>query len=114
MTSWPWERDVARDAFACGRFGPADLIYVSDVDDATLRARREGDATRARRCFARHVKLRDSLLDWYRSIDSLEPGFVVFGLPETGIADERLALGPRCERSGARLFDALVARLASD
>jgi len=46
---WELMRDVARDAFVAGRYGLADLIYVSDVDEATLRARRDGDPTRTRR-----------------------------------------------------------------
>ena len=105
---WELERDVAREAFATGRFGIADLIYVSDVGEETLRARREADTTRTRRNFERHVRLRDSLLRWYEFIDGLEPGRVIFGLPDEGIAPEKLALGPRYERSGAALFDALM------
>lgn len=108
---WELMRDVAREAFATGRYGIADLIYVSSVDDATLRARRDADPTRTRRNFERHVKLRDSLLRWYEFIDGLEPGRVVFGLPDDGIAPEKVALGPRYERSGAALFDALMIAL---
>ena len=78
---------------------------------ATLRERKANDPTRTRRNFERHVKLRDSLLRWYRAIDALEPGRVVFGLPESGIAPQLLSLGPRRERSGATLFDRLLARL---
>ena len=109
--AWEFMRDVAREAFVARRYGLADLIYVSDVDEATLRARRDGDATRTRRNFERHVKLRESTLRWYRAVDALEPGRVVFGLPETGIAPELLALAPRREHSGAALFDRLLALL---
>ena len=69
------------------------------------------DKTRTRRGFERHVLLRDSLLHWYRAIDELEPGRVRFGLPETGLAPDLLALGPRKVRSGAELFERLLARL---
>jgi len=84
---------------------------VSDIDEATLRARREADKTRTRRGFERHVLLRDSLLRWYRAIDELDPGRVRFGLPETGLTQDLLALGPHQVRSGADLFERLLARL---
>ena len=58
-----------------------------------------------------HFKLRDSLLRWYRFVDSLEPGRVVFGLRDTGITPDKIALGPRYVRSGADLFDALMRAL---
>jgi hypothetical protein len=109
--AWELMRDVSREAFVAGRYGLADLMYVSDVDIATLHARRAGDPTRTRRNFERHVKLRDSLLRWYRVIDALEPGRVVFGLPKSGIDPKLLALGPRRDRSGTELFDRLVAAL---
>ena len=105
--AWELMRDVAREAFVAGRYGLADLIFVSDIDMTTLRERKANDPTRTRRNFERHVQLRDSLLQWYRAIDALEPGRVVFGLPESGIAPELLALGHRRVRSGASLFDAL-------
>jgi len=109
--AWELMREVAREAFVAGRYGLADLIYVSDVDEPTLRKRREADTTRTRRNFERHVKLRDSLIDWYRAIDAIEPGRVVFGLPESGIDPKLLALGQRATRSGAALFDRLLASL---
>jgi hypothetical protein len=109
--AWEMMRDVAREAFTAGRYGLADLIYVSDLDEPTLRARREADTTRTRRNFERHVRLRDSLIVWYRAIDATEPGRVVFGLPEAGIDPKLLALGPRKTRSGAALFDRLVGTL---
>lgn len=108
---WELERDTARSAFAEGRYGLADLAFVSDIDNDTLRDRRDADTTRTRRNFERHVRLRDAILRWYRAIDALEPGRVVFGLPADGIAPALLALGERGVRSGADLFDALVATL---
>jgi hypothetical protein len=110
---WTMQRDVARDAFASGRYALADLFLVSDVDAATLRARREADATRTRTNFERHVLLRDSLLRWYGAIDRLEPGRVVFGLPTDGITPDLLSKGKRVRRSGIELFDHLVKELAS-
>ncbi len=108
---WAVQRDVARDAFAASRYALADVFLVSNVDDATLRARRENDPSRTRRNFERHVLLRDSLLRWYRAIDRLEPGRVVFGLPLDGITPGLLAKGKRATRSGPELFDHLMREL---
>jgi hypothetical protein len=110
---WTMQRDAARDAFASGRYALADVFLVSDVDLDTLRARREGDPSRTRRNFERHVRLRDTLLRWYGAIDRLEPGRVVFGLPAGGIAPELIAKGKRERRSGPDLFDQLMSELAA-
>ena len=110
---WTSQRDAARDAFASGRYALADVFLVSDVDDATLRARRDADPSRTRRTFERHVRLRDSLLRWYAAIDQLEPGRVVFGLPAGGITPELIAKGKRTTRSGRALFDRLMKELAA-
>jgi len=109
---WTMQRDVARDAFASGQYALADVFLVSDVDAETLRARRVADASRTRRNFERHVLLRDSLLRWYRAVDRLEPGRVVFGLPTAGLAPELAAKGKRTRPSGLELFDDLMSELA--
>jgi hypothetical protein len=112
-TEWTMQRDLARDAFAAGRYGLADVFLVSDVDDATLRVRRDADPSRTRRNFERHVLLRDSLLRWYRAIDRLEPGRVFFGLPAKGLTADVLARGKRETRSGLGLFDNLMREIRS-
>lgn len=109
---WELQRDVSREAFSAGRYALADLYLVSDIDEATLRARREADKTRTRRGFERHVLLRESLLRWYRAIDDLEPGRVRFGLPDQGLTQDLLTIGARRVRSGAALFDALLNALS--
>jgi thymidylate kinase len=110
---WTMQRDAARDAFAAGRYALADLFLVSDVDVATLRARRESDPSRTRTNFERHVQLRDSVLRWYRAIDRLEPGRVVVGLPTEGVTPALVAKGKRARRSGLELFDQLMRELAA-
>jgi hypothetical protein len=110
---WTTQRDVTREAFGAGRYALADLFLVSDVDVATLRARRESDPSRARSNFERHVLLRDSLLRWYSAIDRLEAGRVVFGLPAAGLTPDLLAKGKRARRSGPELFDELMKELAA-
>ena len=110
---WTMQRDAARDAFASSRYALADVILVADVDVATLRARREADPWRSRRNFERHVLLRDALLRWYRAIDRLEQGRVVFGLPANGLTPQLIAKGKRANRSGLDLFDRLMSELAA-
>jgi hypothetical protein len=110
---WALQRDAARHAFAAGRYALADAFLVSNLDDATLRARREADRSRTRRNFERHVLLRDALLRWYAAIDRLEPGRVIFGLPADGIPPELIAKGKRGTQSGLELFDKLVNELAA-
>src|SRR5216684_1378419 len=107
------QRDVAREAFGAGRQALADLFLVSNVDDATLRARRDADPWRTRRNFERHILLRDSLLRWYSAIDRLEPGRVVFGFPNAGITPDLIAKGKRAKRSGLELFDHLMSELTA-
>jgi hypothetical protein len=110
---WTMYRDFAREAFAAERYALADIFLVADVDEATLRARRDADPLRTRGNFEQHVRLRDSLLRWYAVIDRLEPGRVVFGLPPEGLTRDLLAKGRRRERSGALLFDRLMRELAA-
>ena len=109
---WELQREASREAFSAHRYALADIYLVSAIDEPTLRARRDGDATRRRGGFERHVKLRDSLLRWYRAIDDLEPGRVHFELPDSGLTPDLLAVGPRRVRSGAELFDRLLALLS--
>jgi hypothetical protein len=109
---WDLLRERTREEFAAERYALADLFLVADIDEATLRQQRERDTTRTRGSVERHVALRGSLLRWYRAIDELEPGRVLFELPEAGLTPEQLALGPRHVRSGADLFELLLARVA--
>lgn len=110
---WDLQREASREAFSAGRYALADVYLVADLDEATLRARRDADTTRTRGGFERHVRLRESLLRWYHAIDELEPGRVRFGLPAKGLTPELLALGPRRVRSGADLFERLLSTIAA-
>lgn len=108
---WDLQREASRAAFSAGENALADLYLVSDIDQATLRAHRDADTTRKRGGFETNLRLRDSVLRWYRAIDDLEPGRVRFGLPQAGLTQDLLAVGPRKVRSGAELFQRLLDRL---
>jgi len=110
---WTIHRDAAREAFAEGRYALADVYVVSDIEAETLRARRDADSSRTRRNFERHVRLRDALLSWYRAIDELEPGRVMFGLTDDGITAAMLAKGKRITKLGPEMFDRLIGVLGA-
>jgi hypothetical protein len=99
------ELAVTRTAVRMGRLGLADAVLVGLPDLATLRARREGDGTRRRRNFATHVQLREPLRQWYATLDSLDPGRVIWDLPADGVPK---LPGPRADRTSADLLDALI------
>lgn len=112
IEQWELERTTSREAFSAGRYALADVVLYADVDEATLRTRRASDPTRTRRNFESHVRLRESSLRWYRALDALDPGRVIFGLPDDGITPRILARGQRRERSGPALFDRLMRELS--
>jgi hypothetical protein len=103
-----FERELAatRDAFAAGVLGFADVVLIGLPDDATLRRQRDGDPTRSRRNFDTHVRLRDPLADWYRALDGVDPGRVIWDLPPTGLPVDLPA--PRAARSATALLTALT------
>lgn len=102
-----WERELraVRRAFEADRLGFADLVLVSVPDLETLRVRKAGDLTRTRRSFELHAQLREPLREWYRAVERLEPGRVVWELPGTGVPD---GIEPRRDRCDPALLDALV------
>lgn len=102
---WKSELRAVRGAFEADRLGFADLVLVSIPDLETLRLRKAGDPTRTRRSFELHAQLREPLREWYRAVERLEPGRVVWDLPGTGVPD---GIEPRRDRSDPALLDALV------
>jgi hypothetical protein len=89
--------------------GFVDVVLFSSVSSDVLRARRAGDMTRRRRSFELHVRMREPLMAWYRTVDALDPGRVVWGLPHDD--DDLPARSPRPQRYDADLLDSLVAAL---
>ena len=103
----PFKLHYVWTLFKTGQIGEVDWTMQRDV------ARRDADPSRTRRNFERHILLRDSLLRWYAAIDRLEPGRVVFGLPDAGITPDLIAKGKRAKRSGLELFDHLMSELGA-
>lgn len=102
------ELAVTREAIRSGRLGLADAVLVALPAVEVLRSRRDGDPTRRRRNFAAHVQLREPLEQWYRAVDRLDPGRVIWDLPATGLPK---LPAPRPDRTAVDLIDALVAEL---
>lgn len=103
----PFDRELAvlRGAFRTGRLGMADAVLVTLPDTETLQARRDADQTRRRRNFATHVQLREPLRQWYETLDALDPGRVIWQLPEAGVPK---LPEPREHRTSVALLDAFV------
>lgn len=102
---WESELRAVRRAFEADRLGFADLVLVSIPDLETLRVRKAGDPMRARRSFELHALLREPLREWYRAVERLEPGRVVWELPRVGVPG---GIEPRRDRCDPALLDALV------
>jgi hypothetical protein len=110
ITAAGWDAEVAlfRPLVAAGDHGLADLVLYADPGDAELARRREADATRSRRNFARHTAMRPAFRRWYEGVSALDPARVVWEHPRAGLTADLLALAPRSPRSGADLFDRLL------
>lgn len=105
---WLVERDLTREAIVTSQLGFADLYLVSRISEERARAQRGADASRSRRLFDLHVRLGPPLIDWYKAVETLLPGRVIWALPEDGV--------PTAEPRGngdedLALFDALIGRL---
>jgi hypothetical protein len=109
---WQAQREATRDAIAHGRIGLADAYFVQSIDAQRARRQREADLTRTRRNFELHVRLLEPLMTWYRALETVLPGTVIWELPEDGLA--RLP-GPRCRSIGdMQIFDQMMDVLKSE
>lgn len=104
------ELAAVREAMNRRHIGFADVALVTLPDEAVLRRRKVGDATRSRRSFDLHVRLRDPLEEWYRTLDRLHPGTVVWDLPSSGLSELVPATSPDA-RYDVRVLDALATEL---
>jgi hypothetical protein len=103
-----WRRESARVRrwISQEKLGFVDLVLVSDIDEDELRRRRVADESRERHRFDLHIQLRRPLLQWYETLEQLDPGRVRFGL-----ADELPQPEPRQNRHSVELLDLLIAAL---
>lgn len=99
-----------REAMSRRQLGFADAILVTLPSEAVLRRQKDGDATRSRRTFELHARLRGPLEQWYRSMDRLRPGAVIWDLQATAVGDLSTTLRPD-RRYDVELLDALVFEL---
>jgi hypothetical protein len=71
-----------------------------------LERQRETDVKRQRRRFALHRQLAGPLEEWYRALETTDPGRVIWGFPS------ELPAAVSRSRYDVRLFDNWMARLA--
>lgn len=103
------EAQRSRTAFESGRLGLADVVVLLAPEEQALRRQKLADATRRRRSFELHARLREPLLAWYSAVERVDPGRVFRDSP----ADFALLteVAPRVNRSDPKLFDAVLAHL---
>lgn len=101
---------AVREAMRRRQLGFADAVFLTIPEEATLRRQKDGDTTRCRRAFELHVRLRGPLEEWYRTLDRLRPGAVVWELPPAGAGDfvSELRLDDRYD---IHVLDALASEL---
>lgn len=103
------ELAAVREAMSQRRIGFADTIFLTLPDEAILRRQKSGDLTRSRRAFELHLRLRQPLQEWYRTLDRVRPGPVIYGLPpERGGAPRIMRLEDRYD---TQMLDALASEL---
>lgn len=104
------ELAAVRRAFAADRLGFADLVVTVIPSMATLREHRQADQSKQRRSFDLHAQLSSPLRQWYQALDVIEPGHVMWHLPEPDELQDRPP-APRSERSDPKRLDSFVALL---
>lgn len=103
------EPAAVREAMSRRQIGFAEAIFLTVPDEATLRQQKADDLSRSRRAFELHIRLRQPLQEWYRTLDRLHPGTVIWGLPPEGVGD----LGARRpeDRYDTQMLDVLASEL---
>ncbi|MBF4567677.1 hypothetical protein ITJ57_02760 [Plantibacter sp. VKM Ac-2880] len=104
------ELAAVRAAMLRCQIGFADAVLLTLPDEPALRRQKNGDRTRSRRTFDLHVRLRGPLEEWYRTVDQLRPGTVIWELPRTGAEDLVPAVQDE-DRYDVHLLDALASEL---
>lgn len=99
------ESVLVREALVEKRIGFVDTVLVDFPSPEVLRERRDNDTSRERTDFELHLKLSEPMREWYRALDSVDPGRVL------GWDVDIDTLRPRDRRYDASLFDALLATL---
>lgn len=104
------EYSRVRQAMTSRRLGFVDMVLLLSPDEVTLRRQKEADATRTRRSFDLHLRLRGPLEEWYGQLETLRPGRVrrdAATVVRSSSSDRR----PAADRYDADLLDALIAAL---
>lgn len=106
---WRLQRDATRRAIVGRRLGFADLYAVKIIEPDVARRQRDADTTRSRDRFELHVRLQPALLDWYRTLETILDGRVLWHLPEALPDSADVTLNPF--RYDVDAFDAFVSAL---
>jgi len=105
---------LIRQAIMEQRIGFGDRYLVKKIAPEIARAQKEGDPTRSRRNFDKHLALQPHLIDWFETLSDVLPGRVAFAFPDQNQLEHELKTkapeaNPR--RFDVSVFDALIERL---
>lgn len=106
QAQWEKQVQVTRQAFSERRLGFADLYLVKLIDPIVARHQRDNDQSRSRERFDLHVRLQPPLMEWYRALEMVLGGFVLWELPEKLPDIMRFERNPK--RHDLDVFDGLV------
>ena len=104
---WVVARDLTAEAIAEGMLGFADLFLVRSIAPDQARLQRDADSSRSRRSFDLHVRLGRPLEQWYRAVEALLPGRVIWEWPADGVPTVDAAGKP----ADSDIFEALMERV---
>ena len=105
---------MARESFAAGRLGFADLYMVKRIAPDVARRQKEGDPTRTRRRFDMHLALQPHLMAWFEALAEVLPGRVEFAFRERDalLCDlKSAAIEPNPHRFSVKALNALIEAL---
>jgi len=105
---------LIRQAIMEQRIGFGDRYLVKKIAPEIALAQKEGDPTRSRRNFDKHLALQPHLIDWFEALSGVLPGRVVFAFPDQQQLEQEIKaktpeVNPR--RFDVSVFDALIERL---
>lgn len=106
--------DVTRKAIADRQLGFGDQYYVKRISPDVARAQKEGDKTRRRGHFERHLTLQPALIEWFTAVSGVFPDRLEWSFPAKSDVINRIDTktpeeNPR--RFDVSAFEALLAAL---
>ena len=107
-TQWRFQLEATRNAMRDQQLGFADLYLVKEIEPSIASIQRDRDRTRTRSRFDVHLRLQMPLVAWYRTLQTVLGGRVLWDLPS------KLPIGEIADnafRYDLSKFDSFIASL---